>query len=364
LLKKTVIEAPTSTTSPIVQETPVTLATQSVAEELGLGANFYNDSNKMTAEQAARTLNSYSAFCEVSGKNETTQQALDNITSLSNGKQRTITMDIDGDGDMEEVSGAEAVAASFDSELDLYIEAQVLAVMEKYGTQCWTGSEFVGFLCEEAKAELAEKGIIVQKLDNRTFTFSLVDKDGNIMEDEAGGKGSIIFGDWIIPDGYAQGAEQNFSSILDMMGHDCVSRADIKDKATYDQIIAKIEERIENGEYGYSDKKVNDIYATAETFQSGHGKAGSYSLSSGISGSSGNGESIENKDKQEANENKKELSSEQISGIKEAYMSILQAKLGENPTDEEKDAAKQTALSQVAQIFKTEINQVEKIVKT
>ena len=70
----------------------------------------------------------------------------------------------------------------------------------------------------------------------------MVDDLGNIIEDTMGNKASIIWGDWVIPDGFAQGAELNLSSMLDLMGYECISKADfIGHDAEYQQLLSTVE---------------------------------------------------------------------------------------------------------------------------
>ena len=157
----------------------------------------------------------------------------------------------------EEKALLEAIAESFDSELDLYIQETIREAMQKFGT-CSKG-----FSSEACLNWLAERGIRVDSIgtssgedkdgdgevdgsfSNRVYTFSMVEvpenfddmsteekrayiygEDAKILQDENGNKGSIVFGDCLIPDGYAQGAEFNLSSILDEMGYECISKAD------------------------------------------------------------------------------------------------------------------------------------------
>ena len=194
----------------------------------------------------------------------------------------------DENGNISDVALADAVAASFDSELDLYIQDAVQEVMNKYGT-CSKG-----YLSDKARAELAAKGIRVDsvgqgdeengKNTNRVYSFSLVElpanfdsmsveeqmafvysDDAKIVEDAAGNKGSYLFADALIPDGYAQNAEINMSSILDSMGYDCISKADFIgsdgkfNEAEYNAMLAEVGEMVNSGELKGSDK-ISDIY--------------------------------------------------------------------------------------------------------
>ena len=194
----------------------------------------------------------------------------------------------DENGNISDVALADAVAASFDSELDLYIQDIVGEVMAKYGT-CSKG-----YLSDDARAELAAKGIRVDSVGqgdeengsntNRVYSFSLVELPANfesmsveeqmefvysdeakIVEDKAGNKGSYLFADALIPDGFAQNAEINMSSILDQMGYDCISKADFIgadgkfNQAEYDAMLSEVGELVNSGELTGSDK-ITDIY--------------------------------------------------------------------------------------------------------
>ena len=194
----------------------------------------------------------------------------------------------DENGNISDVALADAVAASFDSELDLYIQDIVGEVMAKYGT-CSKG-----YLSDDARAELAAKGIRVDSVGqgteedgsntNRVYSFSLVElpanfesmsveeqmefvysDDAKIVEDKAGNKGSYLFADALIPDGFAQNAEINMSSILDQMGYDCISKADFIgsdgkfNQAEYDAMLSEVGELVNSGELTGSDK-ITDIY--------------------------------------------------------------------------------------------------------
>jgi len=161
--------------------------------------------------------------------------------------------------DGTEVKGVEAMADSYDSTLDLLTQErfkQVLADKELGGYGTFLDN--CNFL--KHTDEIREKyGIdikVIQSVDangnyvaglaNRTFEISLVDEKGNIIEDADGNKSTILFGDWVIPDGTAQGAEFDFISVIDKAGFDCVSKADFIDNETF---AANPEFQDENGNY-------------------------------------------------------------------------------------------------------------------
>ena len=281
--------------------------------------SYYQDDKNMSASEALDYLNSSELFHtnkyeEVTGNRN---QILEGLNCVANGGRYKIDMDTDGDGELENVSIAEAVAASFDSELDLYIQEQLTKILGKYGHKIKTG-----FLCDEAVAELAEMGIQVNKINNRVYTFSLVDENGNVLEDENGNKGSIIFSDCLIPDGYAQGAEFNLSSLLDVMGYDCISKADfIGREDEYYEVISQVESNLKNGLYSAGEQKVEDIYGEVQTSWS----PSSHGASSATSGELSNEtqEAME-KELQEMEEDKqKEIQKvyeEKLKKEKEQYM--------------------------------------------
>lgn len=217
------------------------------------------------------------------------------IQDLVENNEWKINMDTDGDGTTEDVSLADAIATSFDSELDLYIQEEVNEVIRKYG-HC--SKEY---LSNEARMALALKGIRIDSIGdststtNRAYSFSLVDvdddikelmkkdnltkeeqeriynavysNDAKIMEDSDGNKGSYIFADCLIPDGYAQGAEVNLSSILDQMGYDCISKADfIGKEGDYEATIRAAKDYIYNKEHN-STTGINDLYGNTKAIQ-------------------------------------------------------------------------------------------------
>lgn len=186
------------------------------------------------------------------------------LVQLVNGERGTINVDADYDGVKEEINLVDAIAASHDSELDIYIEEQLNYILSKKG-----GEIKGGFLSEDTVEYLKSKGIQVDKINGRTYTFSLVDSDGNVLEDENGKKGSIIFSDCVIPDGWADATEVNLGSILDTLGYDCVSKADfIGKEADFEKLMSTVESNLQQGLYK-GDTKVEEIYGDAQTF-SGH----------------------------------------------------------------------------------------------
>lgn len=161
---------------------------------------------------------------------------------LGGSKYITVT-----DASGETLSGVEAMAKSYDSVLDLYTQEQFKKVLADpklggYGTFT-TNCNFLkhtdeirekyGIDIKVIETQNADGSRAVAGIQNRTFEISLVDEKGNIIEDENGNKSTILFGDWVIPDGCAQGAEFDFISVIDQAGFDCVSKADFIDNEAF-----------------------------------------------------------------------------------------------------------------------------------
>lgn len=261
------------------------------------GEDFYQDDTNISAKQAIQNMANSSLYDKsVCDYFERMANAAEGLKSNESWR---ISMDTDGDGQTESVALADAIASSFDSELDLFIEEKVEEVIKKYG------SCSKSYLSEAALKELASYGIRVDavgdddKTTNRAYAFSLVEippehkddaynwlynteegKNAKVLEDANGKKGSYIFADCLIPDGYAQGAELNLSSILDQMGYDCVSKADfIGKESEYSKLLSEVETRLQNGEYKggetmselYGNRK--DILTAVKNLWGGSGSA-------------------------------------------------------------------------------------------
>ncbi|MBR6163238.1 hypothetical protein IKQ26_05075 [bacterium] len=253
-----------------------TTASATTVESI-FGDDFYKDDTNISAKQAITNMKNSSLY------DDTVACYFDRMANAAEGLKSNeswrISMDQDGDGQTESVALADAIASSFDSELDLFIEEKVEEVVKKYGA-CSKQ-----YLSEAALRELASYGIRVdavgddEKTTNRAYAFSLVEipeehkgdayewlynteegKNAKVLEDANGKKGSYIFADCLIPDGYAQGAELNLSSILDQMGYDCVSKADfIGKESEYNKLLSEVETRLQNGEYK-GGQSMNDLY--------------------------------------------------------------------------------------------------------
>lgn len=162
--------------------------------------------------------------------------------------------------DGETMSGVEAMAASYDSVLDLLTQSQFQKVLAEYGAGTFSdGNSTCNFLkhadeirekygidIKEVSTQNEDGSTAVNGISHRTFEISLVDENGNIIEDADGNKSTILFGDWVIPDGCAQGAEFDFISVIDECGFDCVSKADFIDNEAF---ASNPEFQDENGNY-------------------------------------------------------------------------------------------------------------------
>ena len=203
-----------------------------------------------------------------------------------------VDYDVDGDGVAEDgVKLADAIALSCDSELDLYIQDKLEEVMKNHGVNL---RDLFGTKNSVGLRELAKFGIKVDAVgddkdwQNRTYSFSLVEipddikaqgedavltamygdpengiepMDLKILEDANGKKGSFIFADCLVPDGHAQGAEINLSSILDSMDYECLSKADFMDNPQeYYDLLADVQAGLDAGEYGASEHNINNLY--------------------------------------------------------------------------------------------------------
>lgn len=226
----------------------------------------------------------------------------DRIDEFLQNKEWLVTMDVDGDGQItgneENVQIADAIALSFDSELDLYIQEKLEEVINNAGEQ--NLRNLFGTKDSIGVKQLALLGIRIDAVgnasswQNRTYSFSLVelpddikakiaeagndedkinaiydevydavyDKDAKILTDKNGKKGSMIFSDCLIPDGVANGAEINLSSILDTLGgYECISKADfIGREDDYFELMDNLEMMINNGEF-QGTSTIADLYS-------------------------------------------------------------------------------------------------------
>ena len=295
---------------------------------------FYDDDRNMSVKEIYSRFDNSSLF---KGVSYSIDAGLLNseIKSFQENNSWKISMDTDGNGEYKDVGLLEAIANSFDSELDLYIQDKLEQVIAKYGS-CSTQ-----YLSDKALAELKSYGIVVENVGttNRVYSFSLVDEDGNVLTDANGKKGSIIFGDCIVPDGYAQSAEVQLASILDCMGYDCISKADfIGREDEYWEVLAQVQENINNGLYegkGNTNsiyKNVSDIANALSYLWGGNGHfSGEYLGSGSGSGQEGvsGGQEVVDKQTEKANQ-----TSEYTKKLNKA-IAKYKAEHGEEPTGAE-----------------------------
>ncbi|MBQ8848112.1 MAG: hypothetical protein IJ003_04130 [Candidatus Gastranaerophilales bacterium] len=178
-----------------------------------------------------------------------------------------ILMDYDGDGNMEQYESGAALAKTWDSELDVYTYEIICDVL---GLDSGVYHNVAAYLNETNIAKLRERNIECVKLDNRTYSFALVDDNGNVLVDENGNRADFIgLTDWIVPDGSFQQIEINFAAMLDMAGADMKTKADfidpetgIFDEAGFNAFMKEMQERVDNDYYKAGDKpiKLDSIY--------------------------------------------------------------------------------------------------------
>lgn len=233
------------------------------------------------------------------------------VYNLINGGYGDITY-IDDDGNLVTKDAATAMADSFDCAQDLYIEKMIPELIAEFGGNCaYTYGDSMGILAHKAEIE-AKYGIRIEEIydesgQHRTYSFSLVDTEGKVIENTDGSKASIIWGDWVIPDGTAQGSENNLSSILDQLGYDCVSRADFMDNEAlggaegFNEMMKAVEadvQAIRSGKEAKYSKvgtmDAKDLYLSAkcEYYSKGNNVSGNFGTSNpdlqgGVSGDIG-----------------------------------------------------------------------------
>ncbi len=251
--------------------------------------SYYQDSNNLSSKKSLCTLADSSLFAG-EGMKDYMDRMTNAIDHIDQNEKWRISMDVNGDGTPDDVKLTDAIRQCGDSELDLYVQAKVDEVMKKYG-HCSKG-----YLSEDAIADLKAAGIRVDSVGasdgtntNRAYAFTLVDEEGNVLQDENGKAGNYIMADCLIPDGYAQGAERELVSILDTMGEDLISKADfVGRESDYYDVVAQVEANIQSGAYE-SGGSIDTLYGNIKDAQEavkqlwgGHGSApGATSSSSG-----------------------------------------------------------------------------------
>ena len=303
--------------------------------------------NKSDAGQAIKSLTESSIFTD---KNINVMSYYERmkcaVEKLQTNEDWRVSMDVNGDGVVEEGEGenlADAIAKSYDSELDLFIHEKVEEAIAKFG--CCSKQ----YLSEDAQKWLKDNyNIVVEAVGaedqqtNRTYAFSLVDENGNVIQDENGKKGSIIFSDCLIPDGFAQGAEVQLSSILDQLGYECLTKADfIGNEDEYYDMIKNIEEGLKNGEYQSSNGGTETLYGNRkDVTQAIKDLWGGSGSAPGQTGFGGDGSFVgkERAERLEKGEAGKELDKEIEAYKEKRYNELVQQykdEHGEDPTDAE-----------------------------
>ena len=213
--------------------------------------------------------------------NGCTQAGVYTVASGNRGK----IVEKNPDGTTTEKDMAQALADSYDSPLDLLVEETFSNAIAEFGHgSAWTYQQGKGIFTNANMKKMLEKyGLQITEVEsntcgqNRTYCISFVDGDGNVIKDAEGNEASILWGDWVIPDGNAQGAELNMSSILDTLGYDCISKADFMTNEElggaegYHDLLdqARVEiDKIRNGETSQycqkGDRKPSEIYGHCE----------------------------------------------------------------------------------------------------
>ncbi len=138
-------------------------------------------------------------------------------------------------------SDKDAIAASFDSLLDLTLKDDLLSIMKKCGVRKYTdllkGKKGSGKALKEAGIIIQavdEKGNVIKdinkvKAGHRNWLISRVDSEGNVMKDANGKLEQFKWKDFN-SDSYIQGAEANVNELLAAAGYDCVSYLKLTDE--------------------------------------------------------------------------------------------------------------------------------------
>lgn len=119
----------------------------------------------------------------------------------------------------------DTIAASYDSVLDLVLDEKFNNAIRDMGISRddWNWDSII----KNYGARLEkEYGIVINKTSDRNYWVSLVDENGNVIQDERGHLAQIKKTDCMLPDGLAQDVEKFASAAIDAMGYDCVSILD------------------------------------------------------------------------------------------------------------------------------------------
>lgn len=207
-----------------------------------------------------KTLKKYGVSIEGPGKYGNFNNVLNNVNKgLNAGCMISVTGE---NGEEKQVELNQAIADSYDSVLDLVLKEKLKKVL---GDGNWKIKDLG---TPKMQAKLKAAGIEFKTLDHRIYTFSLVDDDGNVIQDENGHLAQIIMTDKVLPDGYMQGTDKNWNAVLDSVGYNCVSELDYTEEE-WAQIQQLAD--LDNSELGTSSgKKTTDVYKNAKVVNSGN----------------------------------------------------------------------------------------------
>ncbi len=197
-----------------------------------------------------------------------------------NAGSRMVTVKNQQTGEDEQIDVLTAMANSYDSVLDTVLDVKL---EELLGSGSWNVDWFREGTSNSKIAQLKAAGIDVKILDgdSRVYTFSLIDAEGNVIQDENGKFAQVIKADLGIPDGFFQETERNMALILDAMGYNCLTALDFTEE---EMSMIKELAQLDNSQLGESSgKKVSDIYSKASVgqgsvFGKGGGKDGVLNL--------------------------------------------------------------------------------------
>ncbi len=207
-----------------------------------------------------KTLKKYGVDIEGPGKYGNFKNVLGNVNKgLNSGCMISV---INANGEEEQVELNQAIADSYDSVLDLVLKEKLRKVL---GSGNWNIGNYIKNIKQD---DLRKAGIEFTVLGDRIYTFSLVDDDGNVIQDENGKLAQIIMTDKVLPDGCMQGTDKNWNAVLDSVGYNCVSELDYTQEE-WAQIQQLAE--LDNSELGISSgKKTTDVYKNAKVVDAGH----------------------------------------------------------------------------------------------
>ena len=118
-------------------------------------------------------------------------------------------------------------AQSYDTVLDLVLDAKLQQAI----ADIFQGDTDPNWdrLCSSGNAGrlLKDYGIKIVKTGDRQYCFSLVDDNGNVIQDSEGHLAQVYKNDYLMPDGQCQQDEVHVSAALDAMGFDCWSVLDL-----------------------------------------------------------------------------------------------------------------------------------------